>query len=84
MPLKSHANLGNPLPLPQGRHNYQQEYNVAVAQLAAELSAGATQQFQYMEYEQRLHAQTCIRTVEAALGNEYQQAQANLQRQYFQ
>ena len=62
----------------------QQEYNAAAAQLAAELSAGASQQLQYMEHEQRMHAEARIRTIESALGSEYQQTQANLQQQYLQ
>ena len=40
----------------------QQEYNTAAAQLAAELSASASQQIQYMEHEQWMHAETRIRT----------------------
>ena len=62
----------------------QQEDNAAAAQLAAELSAGASQQLQYMEHEQRTHAEARIRTIESALGSEYQQTQANLQQQYLQ
>ena len=62
----------------------QQEYNAAAAQLAAELSAGASQQLQYMEHEQRMHAEARIRIIESALGSEYQQTQANLQQQYLQ
>ena len=62
----------------------QQEYNVAAAQLAAEFSAGASQQLQYMEHKQRMHAEARIRTIESALGCEHQQTQANFQQQYLQ
>ena len=81
---KSHTNLEETTASAVREAQLKQEYNTAAAQLAAELSAGASQQLQYMEHEQRMHAEARIRTIESAVGSEHRQTQANLQQQFLQ